>query len=136
LETVDNSFALENFEYVTKEIDNPILNQAYHLLGPFDFYKYKADPDDGDDLSSVKFTNTDTDDGPKRDMQVELLPRRSGALYRGEILDTSNRPDGLGFKIFHKKSLYEGHFKNGACHGYGRGISAKGEVYQGMFNQD
>ena len=34
------------------------------------------------------------------------------------------------------KSLYEGYFVDGKCHGQGRGISSKGELYQGNFVED
>ena len=57
-------------------------------------------------------------------------------MYKGEVSTENRRPDGKGIKIFDKKSLYEGYFRNGACHGYGRAIASTGEVYEGMFNED
>ena len=62
-----------------------------------------------------------------RDMQVEWLERRSGAMYRGEVNRQNDRPDGRGIKIYKSESIYEGFFLNGTCHGYGRAISSKGE---------
>jgi len=50
-------------------------------------------------------------------------------MYRGEVLTENYRPDGKGFKVFDGKSLYEGYFWNGMCHGAGRGITAKGDVF-------
>jgi hypothetical protein len=46
IERVDNSFAIENYEYVTKQLENPRLKHIYHLLGPLDFFQYKEDADD------------------------------------------------------------------------------------------
>lgn len=42
----------------------------------------------------------------------------------------------MGIKIYDGTSLYEGYFKDGQCDGHGRGITSKGEVYQGNFSQD
>jgi hypothetical protein len=50
-------------------------------------------------------------------------------MYKGEVTIFNKRPDGKGIKVFKGKSLYEGYFSNGMCHGYGRGITSKGEVY-------
>jgi hypothetical protein len=46
---------------------------------------------------------------------------------------------GKGIKVFQSSkgaSLYEGYFVDGCCHGIGRGITSKGELYQGQFNED
>ena len=64
------------------------------------------------------------------------MQRRSGAMYRGEVSTDTLRPDGKGFKVFEAKSIYEGYYQDGMCHGIGRGITAKGDVYQGGFMQD
>lgn len=34
----DHSFALQNYEYVTKTLDNELVAKIYKQLGPFDFY--------------------------------------------------------------------------------------------------
>ena len=62
---------------------------------------------------------------------MNWLKRRSGAEFRGEINQDSKRPDGMGIKIFGGTSLYEGFYADGVCSGLGRGITSKGEVYQG-----
>lgn len=37
---IDNTFAIENFEYATKELGNDTIENIYSLLGPFDFSQY------------------------------------------------------------------------------------------------
>ena len=72
-------------------------------------------------------------------MEYNWVNRRSGAKYRGEVLMSNRRPEGKGIKVFqsHKgTSLYEGYFNDGMCHGIGRGITSKGEIYQGTFHED
>jgi len=49
---------------------------------------------------------------------------------------TTNKPDGKGIKIFPNGSIYEGTFSEGMTHGLGRGVTSKGEVFQGFFNFD
>lgn len=132
IERVDSAFAIENYDYITQELENPKLREIYKLMGPFDFFQFKALETDQEDESA----HLDSEDGNKRDLQVHFEKRRSGANYRGEVSTSSGRPDGMGFKVFHKRSVYEGYFKNGMCHGQGRGITSKGEVYQGQFIDD
>ena len=86
------------------------------------------------DIDNNASANGDDDDN--HIFQEDFVKRRSGAEYRGEILEENYRPDGKGFKIFDGKSLYEGFFSNGMCHGIGRGINSKGEVYEGDFAND
>lgn len=73
------------------------------------------------------------------EMEYNWIKRKSGAMFRGEIIAGSRRPEGKGIKIFKSHigtSLYEGYFSDGRCHGIGRGITSKGELYQGQFNED
>lgn len=41
LKPIDNTFALENFKYATKEMGNEQIKHIYELLGPFDYSKWK-----------------------------------------------------------------------------------------------
>ena len=41
IDSIDNSFSLENFEYATKEMGNQTVADIYTMLGPFDFSQYK-----------------------------------------------------------------------------------------------
>jgi len=52
-------------------------------------------------------------------------------LFRGEINNISGKPDGRGIKIFANGSIFEGYFADGHCHGFGRGVTSRGEVFQG-----
>lgn len=108
------------------------------MLGPFDYSQYTME-DDGDSgkgvsdagsVSGVSYVNE------KRFMQPDFAERKSGARFRGEVHAENYRPDGRGFKVFKKVSLYEGYFSDGMCHGIGRGITSKGDLYQGGFRQD
>jgi|TARA_B110000285_G_C15022603_1_gene562397 hypothetical protein len=128
---IDNSFALENFTYATKELGNEHIKHIYELLGPFDYSKWK---DEALENQSAKLS--DDDDEERRMPQEDFEKRRSGASYRGDVLSVNRRPDGKGFKVFGGNSLYEGTFHEGACHGIGRGITSRGEVYQGEFRND
>lgn len=69
-------------------------------------------------------------------MKDKFEIRRSGANYRGEFGAETGKPDGVGLKIYPNGSIYEGFFSDGHTNGKGRGISSKGEVYQGMFVYD
>lgn len=90
--------------------------------------KFAKDEDDQNESSNK-------DNGPTF---VEFWEtRKSGAQYRGEIHDETDRPNGRGIKIQEdKKAIYEGYWKDGKLNGYGRGINSAGEVYQGNFNKD
>ena len=48
----------------------------------------------------------------------------------------SQKPDGVGFKVYPSSALFEGFFEEGQINGYGRGITSRGEVYQGPFVYD
>jgi hypothetical protein len=50
-------------------------------------------------------------------------------MYRGEINHTTGKPDGKGIKVYPNGSIYEGYFSEGQCHGLGRGVTSKGEVF-------
>ena len=50
-------------------------------------------------------------------------------MYRGQINEQSNKPDGFGFKVYPNNSIFEGFFAEGQINGWGRGITPKGEVY-------
>lgn len=92
------------------------------MLGPFDYTLY-----DEEDREDGRGSDDSFDD--KRMWQTEFEKRKSGAEYRGE-LDTDNyRPDGKGFKVHNLRSVYEGYFKDGEFHGFGRAIDAKGNCY-------
>ena len=69
-------------------------------------------------------------------MKPEFEYRRSGAQFRGQISDRSMKPDGIGFKTYPNEAMFEGFFEEGQIHGYGRGITSRGEVYQGPFEYD
>lgn len=96
------------------------------MLGPFDFFQKEPKKSKKDD--------DEFDEDNKRCMEMEWVKRRSGAEFRGETNQENKRPDGMGIKIYDGTSLYEGYFKDGQCDGIGRGITSKGEVYQGDFS--
>lgn len=134
MKPVDNSFSLECFKYATEEMGNEQIARIYNLLGPFDYSSWR---DEALEEENQPFNSDDDGDKEERRMpQENFEKRRSGAMYRGEVLSTNHRPDGKGFKVFNGASVYEGTFHEGACHGIGRGITARGEVYQGDFHQD
>ena len=135
---VDNNFALSNFQYVSQDLGNAKIADIYQMLGPFDYSQYTMEDDgnsDGPDFTQQSMSGASFF-MEKRFMQDEFQERKSGARYRGEVHSESYRPDGKGFKVFQGKSLYEGYFSDGMCHGVGRGITSKGDMYQGGFRQD
>lgn len=119
----DHSFALQNYEYLTKTLENKAIVKIYKQLGPFDFYQngFKVESDEASDMKA---------------MQEKYEKRRSGAMFRGEISQTSGKPEGRGIKIFPNGSIFEGYFSDGHTHGIGRGVTSRGEVYQGFFVMD
>jgi DNA-binding protein Fis len=48
----DNEFSLSNFEHVTKTMENPLLQDIYQKLGPFDYSRYMPDGSKDDDKKS------------------------------------------------------------------------------------
>lgn len=48
----------------------------------------------------------------------------------------TQKPDGIGFKVYPNGSIFEGYFEEGQINGYGRAVTHKGEVYQGPFFYD
>lgn len=122
----DHSFAMENYEFVTKTLNNSEIIRIYKQLGPFDFYSDGTKPHlvDGEEGSETKAFADRFD------------KRKSGAMYRGEVSSHSNKPEGKGIKIFPNGSVFEGYFEDGHVHGLGRGVTSRGEVYQGQFMFD
>ena len=57
-------------------------------------------------------------------------------MYRGQVNSENFKPDGTGFKVYPNNALFEGFFEEGQINGHGRGISSRGEVYQGPFQYD
>jgi len=98
------------------------------MLGPFDYTAWSEPKDEENEDQDPD------DDNEKRIPQDEWMVRKRGAQYRGEVSTENLRPDGKGIKVHQGRSVYEGYFKDGYCHGFGRGISAAGEIYQGGFN--
>lgn len=68
----DHHFALDNYEYVTKTLNNDMIMKIYKQLGPFDFFQEPAKLDATDELS-------------EKSMQERFDKRRSGAMFRGEL---------------------------------------------------
>jgi len=69
-------------------------------------------------------------------MVMDFDTRKSGAQYRGQINMETSKPDGMGFKVYPNNSIFEGFFEEGQINGMGRGITSRGEVYQGPFVYD
>jgi hypothetical protein len=106
LEPIDNTFALENYEYATKEMGIQKIQDIYSMLGPFDFNQYV--PGKKDDAASSD-EEKDFDPEAAVDMDYNWSKRKSGAQYRGEIRTYNKRPEGKGFKVY-GSSVYEGYF--------------------------
>ena len=127
---------MDNFDYVTKELGNDKIAEIYSLLGPLDYSQYTEPKEDDSPRYDARAGGSDDSFEEKRVPVTDFEKRRSGAIYRGNVLTTNNRPDGPGIKIFNGNSLFEGFFSDGRTHGYGRAITSKGEVYQGGFHED
>ncbi len=110
---------MENYRYVLDTIPDELVKDVYKKLGPFDHFE---------------FNNKEEEIGQKN-LRLDFDRRKSGALYRGQS-NANERPDGFGFKVYPNNSIFEGQFTDGQVNGWGRGISAKGEVYQGPFVYD
>ena len=118
---IDHEFALDNYDYVLQTVNDKTIKDIYRLLGPFDHYEYNELDDDLEAL---------------RSMNMEFVPRKSGAIYRGQVNIENNKPDGIGFKVFPNNAIFEGLFEEGQINGYGRAITSRGELYQGPFIYD
>lgn len=64
-----------------------------------------------------------------RSLRLDFESRKSGAIFRGQTSLATQKPDGYGFKAYPNNSIFEGFFIEGQINGYGRGITARGEVY-------
>ena len=117
-----HDFGLGNHDYILRETKHECIRDVYKKLGPFDHYQH-LDPME------------DLDDG-SRSMCNDFDVRKSGALFRGMVNQLTQKPDGLGFKVFPNGSVFEGFFEEGQINGYGRGVTNKGELYQGPFKYD
>jgi hypothetical protein len=76
-----------------------------------------------EDLTGGSITNE------QRSIVERFDKRKSGAMYRGEVNQNTGKPDGKGIKVYPNGSIYEGYFNEGQCHGLGRGVTSKGEVF-------
>ena len=121
IERVDHSFGLENYNYVIESINDEHVKDIYRKLGPFDHYSDRC----------LESSNEAT-----RSLRLDFDRRKSGALFRGQASNLTNKPDGVGFKVYPNNSVFEGYFEDGQINGWGRGITARGEVYQGPFVYD
>ena len=57
-------------------------------------------------------------------------------LYEGQWDMDSNLPSGKGVQIWPDGSRYDGQWKEGKHHGFGRLVHAEGDVYEGMWKED
>ncbi len=119
----DHNFTLENYDYITKTLENDSIARIYRQLGPFDYYQDSVPGVILEDLTGGSIPNE------QRSIVERFDKRKSGAMYRGEINHTTGKPDGKGIKIYPNGSIYEGYFSEGQCHGLGRGVTSKGEVF-------
>ena len=53
--------------------------------------------------------------------------------YTGQFNTSKNLPEEIGRLMWIDNSMYEGFFKDGKQHGYGRQIHKNGTIYLGMF---
>ena len=118
---LSHEFALSNYDYVMQNISDKTIKDIYKVLGPFDHYAHHEADDDMD---------------TQRQLKMDFEPRRSGAMFRGQISMDTLKPDGVGFKVYPNNAIFEGFYEEGQINGFGRGISSKGEVYQGPFVYD
>ena len=118
---LDHKFALTNYDYVMQNIKDKTVKDIYRTLGPFDHY---AHVDVDDDMDTQRF------------FKMDFEQRRSGAMFRGQYNIDSMKPDGFGLKVYANNAMFEGFFEEGRINGFGRGITSRGEVYQGPFVYD
>ena len=98
---IDNRFSIENFEYATKELGSDAVQNIYSMLGPFDFSQYTPEvKDKGNEKDSSEDEDDVIDPETAIEMEYNWVKRRSGAIYRGEVLMASRRPEGKGIKVF------------------------------------
>lgn len=121
IQKVDHDFGLKNYQHIMDNVKDERVKEIYRALGPFDHFEYY---------------DKDTEIESDRDLRLDFNQRKSGAMYRGQINMESQRPDGMGIKIFPNNSIFEGRFEDGKIHGHGRGITSHGEIYQGGFYND
>jgi hypothetical protein len=53
------------------------------------------------------------EDDDSRAMRLDFDVRKSGALYKGQVNDMTQKPDGTGFKVYPNGSIFEGYFCEG-----------------------
>jgi len=121
IKQIDHGFAIRNYDYIIKNVRDARIKEIYKSMGPYDHFAHK-------DLE-------DNEQESDRRLQKEFCQRKSGAQFRGQM-NSRDKPDGNGFKVFPNNSVYEGFFEDGMVHGQGRGITSRGEVYEGNFDCD
>jgi len=119
----DHGFTLENYEYITETLENEQIAKIYRQLGPFDYYQ---DSIPGMSLEDITGGSIPSE---QRSIVEKFDKRKSGAMFRGEVNSATGKPDGKGIKVYPNGSIYEGYFNEGQCHGLGRGVTSKGEVF-------
>jgi len=96
---IDHSFGIENYNHVLQNSEHDAIKDVYRKLGPFDHFEHMSADDIEDDAS--------------RAMRLEFDVRKSGALFRGQVNDLTQRPDGIGFKVYPNGSVFGGFFVEG-----------------------
>ena len=118
-ERIDHSFAIENYHFVLEKVNDIRVKDIYKKLGPFNHFEFIPA----------------SDETVQRNLRLDFDRRKSGAMFRGQT-NANDKPDGYGFKVYPNNSIFEGYFTEGQVNIWGRGITAKGEVYQGPFSYD
>jgi len=98
------------------------------------------DPRDASDDVTIGLTVASSTYGEDRIKVVnrELLdPYGDKGTYTGVILQTTGMPHGLGRMIYEEDGrIYEGDWRHGRWHGYGRASFSNGDSYEGEYKFD
>ena len=105
--------------------ENSFLKNNYH------------DGDDGKSLGNTVASSTYGEDRQKVVAQTLLDPYGDKGKYTGIVLRSTGMPHGLGRMVYEDDGrTYEGDWRHGRWHGFGRATFANGDSYEGEYRFD
>ena len=73
IKSVDNSFAMENYTYITEELGNEKIAEIYRMLGPLDYNFTFVNPDEEESPLKKKKTDESEDEHESEDEDKHFL---------------------------------------------------------------
>jgi hypothetical protein len=123
----------------SKKEMSPVSNKTKEVSSPSRGVSFPdtSDQDDNASLGNTVASSTFGEDRQKVADQTILDPYGDRGTYTGIILRSTGMPHGPGRMIYQEdRRTYDGEWRHGRWHGYGRATFANGDTYEGEYRFD